>query len=542
MQKKYQANKNRTRFVVVTGGVISGLGKGIFTASLGRLLQSKGLSVVPVKIDPYMNVDAGTMNPVEHGEVFVLDDGSEVDMDLGNYERFLDLDLTSDSNITTGKIYKKVIDRERKGDYLGKTVQLIPHITDELKEWFRDVAKKAKADIELIEVGGTVGDIENLIFLEALRQLSMEEEVIFVHCTLVPIMKVVGEQKTKPTQQSVQKLREIGIQPDFIFLRCEVPIEQKIVEKIALFTGVCEENIIRGQDLKNIYELPLMLQDQDVHGKVMGMAGMKISQGRDLKDWKVMVGNMKNAKKILTVAMTGKYMALHDSYVSIEQALSHASGMLGCDVDIKWIETTDIERGRISAKEALKGVDGIIVPGGFGSRGTEGKMKCISYAREKRIPFLGLCFGFQLASVEFARHACGLRMANSTEIDPKTPHPVIDLLPSQRKVYRKGGTMRLGGQDVIIKKGTNAHKLYGSLKARERFRHRYELNPEYRERLEKGGLVFSGHDSTGEIMQILELPKHPFFMASQFHPEFTSRVLRPNPLFLNFLRACINKK
>jgi CTP synthase len=541
MQKKF-SSKCRAKFIVITGGVISGLGKGIFTASLGKLLQSKGLNVVPIKIDPYINVDAGTMNPIEHGEVFVLDDGSEVDMDLGNYERFLGMNLSSDSNITTGKIYKRVIDRERRGDYLGKTVQLIPHITDELKKWFVRVATANNADVELIEVGGTVGDIENLIFLEALRQLSMEADVIFVHCTLIPIVKVVGEQKTKPTQQSVQKLREIGIQPDFLFLRCEVPIEQKIISKLALFTGVREEDIIRGQDLKNIYELPVVLQNQDVHDKIMQAFDMKISPDGDLRDWTVTVNNMRKAKKHVTVAMTGKYTALHDSYVSIEQALKHASGLVGCSVDIRWIETTDIEKGKLKAKEALRGVDGIIVPGGFGPRGAEGKIECIEHAREHGVPFLGLCYGFQLASIEFARHACGLRKANSTEIDKKTPHPVIDLLPGQRKVYKKGGTMRLGGQDVIIRQGTRAHRIYGSLKVRERFRHRYEFNPEYKDTLEKRGLVFSGHDSSGDIMQILELPEHPFFMASQFHPEFTSQVLRPNPLFLGFLKACAGKK
>ncbi len=534
--------EGKRKFIVVTGGVISGLGKGIFTASLGRLLQSKGMTVVPIKIDPYLNVDAGTMNPIEHGEVFVLDDGSEVDMDLGNYERFLDMNLTCDSNITTGKIYKKVIERERCGDYLGKTVQLIPHITDDLKDWFMKVADDNDADVELIEVGGTVGDIENLIFLEALRQLSMVEDVIFVHCTLVPVVKVVGEQKTKPTQQSVQKLRGIGVQPDFIFLRCEVPIEQKIISKIALFTGVPEDDIIRGQDLKNIYELPVVLENQDVHKKVMDMFEIKKRSGNGLKDWKVMTDNMKNARKKVTVAMTGKYTALHDSYVSIEQSLKHASALVGCDVGIKWIETTDIEKGKTKAKDALKDVDGILVPGGFGSRGTEGKIECIKHAREQGIPFLGLCYGFQLASAEFARHECGLKKANSTEIDENTPYPVIDLLPSQKNVYKKGGTMRLGGQDVIIKKGTKAHKLYGSLKVRERFRHRYEFNPEYREKLEKSDLVFSGHDKSGDIMQILELPKHPFFMASQFHPEFTSRVLKPNPLFLEFVKACARKK
>jgi CTP synthase len=545
MQKRCPGGgkSGKKKFVVITGGVISGIGKGIFTASLGKLLQSKGLSVAPMKIDPYINVDAGTMNPIEHGEVFVLDDGSEVDMDLGNYERFLSIDLTSKSNVTTGKIYKRVIDRERSGDYLGKTVQLIPHITDELKAWFRDVAQERKADIELIEVGGTVGDIENLIFLEALRQLSMEEDVVFIHCTLVPMLKVVGEQKTKPTQQSVQKLREIGIQPDFIYLRCEAPIEQKIAQKIALFTGVCEENIIRGHDLSNIYELPVLLESQGVHNKILSALGMDVTPDKDLKDWKAMVNRMASPKEEVTIAMTGKYTALHDSYVSIEQAIKHACGRLGCSAKIKWIETTDIEKGKMKPSDALKGVDGIIVPGGFGSRGVEGKIECIRFAREKRIPFLGLCLGFQLASIEFARHKCGLAGANTTEVDEKTAHPVIDMLPSQRNVYKKGGTMRLGGQDVIVRRGTMAQKVYGgALKARERFRHRYELNPAYTAKLEEKGLVFSGHDASGEIMQILELPGHPFFMASQFHPEFTSRVLAPNPLFLSFVKACLDEK
>ncbi len=539
MQKKCSV-RDKTKYIVVTGGVISGLGKGIFTASLGRLLQAKKLKVVPIKIDPYLNADAGTMNPVEHGEVFVLDDGGEVDMDLGNYERFMNLNLTSRSNITTGKIYKKVIDKEREGVYLGKTVQLIPHITDELKDWFKDVARRNKAEIELIEVGGTVGDIENLIFLEALRQLSMEADVIFVHCTLIPILQVVGEQKTKPTQQSVQKLREIGIQPDFVFLRCQVPIQDKIISKIALFTGVCEDNIIRGQDLDNIYKLPAFLEEQNVHKKVMELFDIEDRSTNGLDAWKKMLLRMKSKKEI-TVAMTGKYMALHDSYVSIEQSLKHAAGMLGCTVKIKWVETTDIEKGKVKAGEALKGIDGVIVPGGFGSRGTEGKIECVRYARENNIPFLGLCYGFQLASIEYARNVCGLAKANSTEIDKNTPHPVIDLLPNQKNVYKKGGTMRLGGQDVLIKKGSTAEKLYGSRKVRERFRHRYEFNPEYITKLEEKGLVFSGHDSTGEIMQILELPGHKFFMASQFHPEFTSRVLKPNPLFYGFIKSALEK-
>jgi CTP synthase len=530
----------KTKYIVISGGVLSGLGKGLLTSSLGKLLQSRGYRISPIKIDPYLNVDAGTMNPIEHGEVFVLDDGSEVDMDLGTYERFLNINLRSENNITTGKIYQKVIENERKGNYLGKTVQLIPHITDELQEWFKEVAKKEKADIEMIEIGGTVGDIENLIFLEACRQLSLKEDVLFIHCTLVPIISVVGEQKTKPTQQSVGKLREIGIQPKFLFCRSPEFLKAKIKKKLSLFCGVSEENIISGPDLKNIYEVPLILEDQDFPEKVLKELGLR-SKKKDIKDWINFVKKMNSAKRKVTIAITGKYTELHDSYVSIMESLKCSAGNLKAKLDVKWVETTEIEQGRAKVEDVLKGVEGVIVPGGFGSRGAEGKIECIKYVRENKIPFLGLCYGFQLATVEFARNICGLKKANSTEIDPRTPHPVIDLLPEQRKVYKKGGTMRLGGQDVIIKAGSLANKLYGKTKVRERFRHRYEFNPKYREIIEKNGMVFSGHDSSGEIMQILEIPNHPFFLAVQFHPEFTSRVLKPNPLFFGFLKATLQK-
>jgi CTP synthase len=530
----------KTKFIVVTGGVLSGLGKGIFTASLGRLLQSKGFRVAPIKIDPYVNIDAGTMNPIEHGEVFVLDDGSEVDMDLGNYERFLDTDMKSDNNITTGKIYQKVIDKEREGKYLGKTVQLIPHITNEIQNWVKKVGKDSNADMVLMEVGGTVGDIENLVFMEACRQLSLKEDVIFVHCTLVPIISVVGEQKTKPTQQSVQRLREIGIQPDFIFCRSPKMLQEKIKQKLAMFCGVSEENVISGPDLDNIYKVPLILEEQGLTKRVLDHFGLKAKK-TDMKEWTKLVKKMDNAAKTLNIAITGKYTELQDSYVSIVESLKTSCGKLGVKLKIRWIETTDIERGKVNAKEALKGMDGIIVPGGFGPRGAEGKIKCIKYARENKIPFLGLCYGFQLSTIEYSRNVCGLKGANSTEIDKKPPHPVIDLLPEQRKIYKKGGTMRLGGQDVIIKKGSKAEKVYGGLKARERFRHRWEFVPDYRKKLECEGLVFSGHDNSGEIMQILELPGHPFFMASQFHPELTTRILNPNPLFLNFVKAAYSK-
>jgi len=530
----------KTKFVVVTGGVLSGLGKGIFTSSLGKLLQSSGFTVIPIKIDPYLNVDAGTMNPVEHGEVFVLDDGSEVDMDLGTYERFLGINLGSENNITTGKIYQRVIEREREGKYLGKTVQIIPHITNEIQNWFKKVADSYNADIVLIEIGGTVGDIENLVFLEACRQFSLKEDVLFVHCTLVPIISVVGEQKTKPTQQSVQKLREIGIEPDFLFCRSPKFLEAKIKAKLSLFCGVPEENIISGPDLDNIYKVPLILEEQGVTERVLKTLNLRSKQ-KDLKDWKKLVKNMESPKREVNIAITGKYTELHDSYVSIMESLRSSSGLLGTKLNIKWIETTNIEERKVKVDDILKGVDGIIVPGGFGPRGAEGKIECIRYARENRIPFLGLCYGFQLATIEFARNVCGLGKADSTEINPRTSHPVIDLLPEQRKIYKKGGTMRLGGHDVIIKKGSKANKIYSSSKTRERFRHRWEFVPNYRKTIECKGLVFSGHDKSGEIMQILEIPGHPFFMASQFHPEFTTRVLKPNPLFLNFLKAASKK-
>ncbi|MCD6478024.1 MAG: CTP synthase (glutamine hydrolyzing) [Candidatus Aenigmarchaeota archaeon] len=527
------------KFVVVTGGVLSGLGKGLFISSLGRLLKSRGYKIIPIKIDPYVNVDAGTMNPIEHGEVFVLDDGSEVDMDLGNYERFLDLNLTTESNITTGKIYRKVIEKERKGDYLGKTVQLIPHVTGELKEWYRKLAEKTGADIVLIEIGGTVGDIENQIFLESVRELSMEEDVFFIHCTLVPVLKVVGEQKTKPTQQSVRMLREMGIFPNMIYCRSEKPLLERTKEKISRFCGVPQEYVISGYDVKHIYEIPLVLEEQNVAKNVLKELGLK-ERSKDMEDWKKFVENLKNPKKKVKIAITGKYTYLHDSYVSILEALEHAGGNLSCNVELKWIETTDIENGKLSVEDALKDVDGILVPGGFGSRGAEGKIECIRYARENNIPFLGLCYGLQLAVVEYARNVCGLKDADSTEINPDTPHPVIDILPEQKKINEKGATMRLGAQPAILKDRTLVRKLYGKEKIVERHRHRYEVNPKYIEILERNGLVFSGVSPNRKLMEFLEIPKHRFFVATQAHPEFTSRPLRPNPMFLGFVKACMS--
>lgn len=527
------------KFVVVTGGVLSGLGKGLFMSSLGRLLQSKGYKVIPIKIDPYVNIDAGTMNPTEHGEVFVMDDGSEVDMDLGNYERFLGLKMTTDSNITTGKIFKAVIDKERRGDYLGKTVQLIPHVTGELQKWYKKVAKDSGAEIELIEIGGTVGDIENQIFLESVRELSLEEDVVFVHCTLVPQLKVVGEQKTKPTQQSVRMLREMGITPDFIFCRSERILLDNIQKKLSRFCGVDPEYVLSGPDLDNIYEIPLVLEKQNVSEKVLKKFGLR-EREKDMREWKEIVEKMNNPKGKIKIAMTGKYMYLHDSYVSIREALRHAFGNLGYDAEIKWIETTDIEEGKLKVEDALKGMKGIIVPGGFGSRGTEGKIECIKYARENKIPFLGLCLGFQMAVIDYARNVCDLSGANSTEVDSKTPYPVIDILPEQKKINEKGGTMRLGAYPAVLKEGTLVRKLYGKEKISERHRHRYEVNPDYIDKLEKNGLIFSGVSPDRRLMEFLEIPKHKFFAATQAHPEFTTSLLKPNPMFLGFAKACID--
>lgn len=532
--------KKEAKFVVVTGGVLSGLGKGLFISSLGKLLQSKGYKTIPIKIDPYINIDAGTMNPTEHGEVFVLDDGSEVDMDLGNYERFLDLTLTSDSNITTGKIYRKVIEKERRGDYLGKTVQLIPHISEELQQQFKDIAEKNYAEIVLIEIGGTVGDIENQIFLESVRELSLDRDVFFVHCTLVPVIGVVGEQKTKPAQQSVKMLREMGIVPDMIFCRSERYLDDKIAEKISRFCGVDKECIISGPDLKNIYEIPLVLEKQQVAEKILSKLGMYPKMD-NLEYWKEFVEKMGDTNKKIKIAITGKYTSLKDAYASIQEAFNHCCGNLGCSIEIKWIETTDIEEGKIKPEEALKDVDGILVPGGFGSRGTEGKIECIKYARENNLPFLGLCFGFQLAVVEYARSLCSLNMANSTEIDPETNHPVIDILQEQKEIYNKGGTMRLGRYVAKLKPDSIVQSLYGTDVAFERHRHRYEVNSNYISLLEENGIIFSGKSPDGKLMEFLELPNNYFFVATQAHPEFTSRPLKPSPLFLGFVKACLSR-
>jgi len=529
------------KLIVVTGGVISGLGKGITTSSIAKILQQKGLKVNVIKIDPYINYDAGTMNPYQHGEVFVLDDGTEVDLDLGNYERFLDIPLNGENNITTGKVYKTVIERERKGEYLGKTVQIIPHITDEIKRRIYRVAKGSGADVVLVEVGGTVGDIESMPFLEALRQIGRElgeGNRLFVHTTLVPILDVVGEQKTKPTQHSVKELRSIGISPDIIVGRCKVPLTQETKEKISNFCDVPVEAVISAPDAKtSVYEVPMLFEEQNLSeyiSKKLKIDGRK----PDLVKWKEFVERLENPDDEVTIGVVGKYVNLKDSYLSHKEAFIHSSAFLKVRINIKWIDSENLENGR----ENLRGLHGILIPGGFGVRGTEGKIKAAKYARENKIPFLGICLGFQMAVVEFARNVLGYEDANSTEFFPDTKHPVIDLLPEQRGVNELGGTMRLGSQKVLINEDSKAYKLYGERIIYERHRHRYEVNESYINEIESHGMRFTGKDETGRKMEIFELEDHPFYMASQFHPEFKSRPLKPSRLHLGLAMAALEYK
>ena len=516
---------------------MSGLGKGITTSSIGVLLQSKGLKVVPVKIDPYLNVDAGTMNPYQHGEVFVLDDGGEADLDLGNYERFLDVNLTGDNNITTGKIYRAVIEKERNGDYLGKTVQIIPHVTDEIKDWLRRLGEKGGADVVLVEVGGTVGDIEGMPFLEAARQLGMEvgkDNILFVHTTLVPVLGTVGEQKTKPTQQSVRELRSIGIQPSVIVARGEEPLHEEIRKKIAFFCDVPVDGVVSAPNAPTIYDVPIALDDQKLTEYIMHRLELS-AKTEDLTAWRDFLDRLHNPERECTIALVGKYTHLRDSYMSHIEAFHHASAETRCRVRIKWVESMDIEKK--GAEPLLRGADGILVPGGFGDRGIEGKIAAVEYARTNGIPFQGVCLGFQLATVEFSRHVLGFEGANSSEFNPKSPHPVVDLLPEQHSVKAKGATMRLGAHEVTLEPGCATAKLYGDTTIYERHRHRYEINPAYIEKVEAAGLKYVGRSDGGRRMEILELKGHPYFVASQFHPELRSRPLRPSPIHLGLVRA-----
>ncbi|WP_281195176.1 CTP synthase [Halorubrum sp. F4] len=522
------------KFVFVTGGVMSGLGKGITAASTGRLLSNAGFDVTAVKVDPYLNVDAGTMNPYEHGEVYVLKDGGEVDLDLGNYERFLGTDMTFDHNVTTGKTYQHVIERERAGDYLGKTVQIIPHVTDDIKRRIREAAEGS--DVCLIEIGGTVGDIESMPFLEALRQFAHEEDdedILFTHVTLVPYSKN-GEQKTKPTQHSVKELRSIGLQPDVLVGRCEDRLDPETKEKIALFCDVPTDAVFSNPDVEDIYHVPLMVEDEGLDEYVMerlGLADEALPKAERSTEWRELV--TRDREDEIDVALVGKY-ALEDAYMSIHEALKHAGIQTGTEVNVLWV---DADETREEHEERLASADAVVVPGGFGSRGTDGKIEAVRYARENDVPFLGLCLGFQMAVVEHARNVLGLEDAHSAEIDADTPHPVIDLLPEQYETEDMGGTMRLGAHETDIEPGTLAASVYGADSCTERHRHRYEVNPEYIDELEADGLVFSGR--ADNRMEILERPDHPFFFGTQAHPEFRSRPDRASPPFVALVEAAL---
>ncbi|MXR21877.1 CTP synthase [Halobacterium bonnevillei] len=525
-----------SKFVFVTGGVMSGLGKGITAASLGRLLSNAGFDVTAVKIDPYLNVDAGTMNPFQHGEVYVLRDGGEVDLDLGNYERFLDEDMTSDHNVTTGKVYQHVIERERAGDYLGKTVQIIPHITDDIKRRVREAAEGS--DVCLVEVGGTVGDIEGMPFLEALRQFSHEEDdedILFAHVTLVPYSQN-GEQKTKPTQHSVKELRSIGLQPDILVGRCEDRLDPHTKEKIALFCDVPTDAVFSNPDVEDVYHVPLTVEEEGLDEYVMDqfdLAADALPESERSTEWRDLVTRERTGE--VDIALVGKY-ALEDAYMSIHEALKHAGLEKNVDVNPLWVDSEEMQDHH---EDRLQEADGIVVPGGFGSRGTEGKIEAIRYAREHDVPFLGLCLGFQLAVVEYARNVLGMESAHSTEIDEDTPYPVIDLLPEQYDLEDLGGTMRLGAHETEIEAGTLAHDLYGDTSCTERHRHRYEVNPEYIDDLTENGITFSG--KAGNRMEILEYDDHPFFFGTQFHPEFRSRPTRASPPFVGLLEAVLDR-
>ena len=534
-------SRSETRFIFVTGGVVSALGKGIAAASIGRLLVSRGLSVTIQKFDPYINVDPGTMSPFQHGEVFVTEDGAETDLDLGHYERFTGVNATRASNATAGAIYNSVIRRERRGDYLGGTVQVIPHITDEIKNRIRLVAESADVDIVITEIGGTVGDIESLPFLEALRQFQVDQgrdRCMFLHLTLVPFLGHAGELKTKPTQHSVQELRRIGIQPDMVVCRSEEELGRDIREKIALFANLPVASVVSARDVDSIYKVPLYFHAQGVDDQILGHFGMEADQP-DLTDWKGLVNRIGEASTPVRIGLVGKYTKLSDAYLSVIEALNHAGVHHGGDIEVRWVDSerlTDPE-----AEEQLAACDGILIPGGFGVRGIEGKIAASRYAREHNVPFLGICLGMQMAVADYARHVAGMDGANSTEFDPETPYPVIDLLPEQKEVRDMGGTMRLGADPVKLHDDTRAREIYEEAVIYERHRHRYEVNNHLRKRLEHAGLVFSGTSPDDRLVEVIELPDHPFFVASQFHPEFKSRPLRPQPLFREFVRAAYER-
>ena len=527
-----------TKYIFLTGGVVSSVGKGVTGAAIGRLLKERGLSVSMQKLDPYINVDPGTMNPYQHGEVFVLDDGAETDLDLGHYERFIDINLNSNCNVTTGQIYSEVIARERRGDFLGGTIQVIPHITNEIKRRINLVPKDTGAEVVVVEVGGTVGDIESLPFLEALRQMRASlghENSFYIHVTWLPHIGATGELKTKPTQHSVQELRSIGIQPDMIISRSDYEVDGELREKIALFCGVEARAVIPLRTTPVLYEVPLLLEKQDVGEIILEQFGLSARKKPEWGEWEALVQRAKNNNPTVRIAMVGKYVELHDAYLSVKEAIRHAAlDEQVCD-DIRWIHAADLEKGR--GQDLLKDVDGIVVPGGFGVRGIEGKISAARLAREDQIPYLGLCLGMQTMAIEFCRYAIQDPDANSTEFDPSTAHPVIDLLPDQRDVSDMGGTMRLGVYPCVLQPGTRAAAAYGTAEVMERHRHRWEFNNSYRDRLAEAGMVYSGLSPDGKLVEIVELEDHPFMVGTQFHPEFLSRPTRPHPLFKAFLHA-----
>ena len=535
--------KHVAKYIFVTGGVVSSIGKGITTASLGRILRSRGFTVAPLKLDPYINVDAGTMNPYQHGEVFVTEDGAETDLDLGHYERFMDVNCSEGSSVTTGKIYSSVIAAERRGDYLGGTVQVIPHVTNEIKRRIVDVGAQQEADVVIAEIGGTVGDIESLPFLEAIRQMRNDagpENVMYVHVTLVPTVGPWSEVKTKPTQHSVERLRAIGIAPDLLICRCDVDMPDDVREKISLFCGVQKNAVIESRTAATIYEVPLRYEDDGLGDLTVARLGLE-SRASNLHEWATLVDTLKNPERSVRIAVVGKYTSNGDAYKSIHEALIHAGIPSKSAVEMVWIESDALEQGR-PPQEFLDGVDGLIVAPGFGGRGIEGKIEAIQFARETGLPFLGICLGLQMAVIEFARNVCGLVGANSEEMLPNPAYPVIHLLPEQKGVTDKGATMRLGSYDCNLVNGTLAHQLYGSNRISERHRHRYEVNNDFREKLQEMGMVISGVSPDYRLVEMVELTEHPYFIATQAHPEFKSRPNRPAPLFTGLVKAAVERK
>lgn len=532
-----------TKFIFVTGGVVSSLGKGITAASLGRLLKNRGLNVTIQKFDPYLNVDPGTMSPYQHGEVFVTEDGAETDLDLGHYERFIDINLNKYSNVTAGKVYSHILKKERRGDFLGGTVQVIPHITNEIKSRLLMAGESTNADVVITEIGGTTGDIESLPFIEAIRQIKSDlgrENVMYIHCTLLPYIKAAGEMKTKPTQHSVKELRGLGIQPDLIVVRTEYEMTEDLRDKIALFCDINKRAVIECRDADTLYQIPLALQEQHMDDLVIERLALDADPEAELTEWTQLLDTVRNLDGKVKIGLVGKYVSLQDAYLSVVEALKHAGYNFKKDIEIKWINSEHLDTSNY--KQELADVDGILVPGGFGDRGVEGKILAVQYARENNVPYLGICLGMQLATVEFARNVVGMKDAHSAELDPNTPYPIIDLLPEQKDIEDLGGTLRLGVYPCKLIEGTIAHDVYGVSEVDERHRHRYEFNNEYRERLESEGMTFSGTSPDGRLVEIVELENHPWFVACQFHPEFVSRPNRPQKLFKGFVEASIKNQ